>query len=329
MATKKSKKTKSSKSADKKAETKSTKVEKAEVEAKVVDKKKSSPKKATAKDSDGKKVIASGTTAEGYLSSSPLKGFFARKGDPDENILTIFKAPRLHTLIGGVIGEVIGTMLITMFLLTMGIYQPLYAFFAYVAVTAAVVGLSGAHLNPLVTVGMMASRRVSAIRGVFYILAQVLGAWFGLLIVNAFRLAGSGETELPKMTEVDTSQFAVIALVELLGAFMIAFFYARARVYKRSALTFATMVGAGYLVALLIVIMFSTSYLGMQNNFMMNPAVALMYQILPTSAESFGALMGNMAVVLSIYVVFPMIGGVLGFYLSDLSQRLSGDPARK
>ena len=40
--------------------------------------------------------------------------FFAKKGDPEENILTIFKSPRIW---GALAGELIGTMFITILLL--------------------------------------------------------------------------------------------------------------------------------------------------------------------------------------------------------------------
>ena len=209
-----------------------------------------------------------------------------------------------------------------------GISQPLYALFIYIAITAAVAGLSGAHLNPLITAGMMASRRVSAIRGVLYILGQILGAWFGLLIINGVRIVSGSEAELPAMAAIDGDGFWVTALIEMIGSFIFAFFFARATVYKRSTLTYAIMIGVGYLFASLIVIMISTNYYTLQNNFMMNPAVALMYQIIPTGADSFGQLMGDLAIALCTYVALPMVGGVLGFYLSDFSQRMSGDPRK-
>ena len=102
-----------------------------------------------------------------------LKDFFAKKCDASENILTIFHNKKIY---GALIAELLGTMLLTIILITLGLYQPLYIFFVVIAVTLAVFKLSGANFNPLITVGMMASRRMSAIRGVLYILAQVVGA---------------------------------------------------------------------------------------------------------------------------------------------------------
>lgn len=303
MATTKSKKTtkKSSKPASKTSAAKTTKVEKVE-----------------------KKVEA--PVVETQTGKNPFKGFFACKYDPNETILTIFKSPKIY---GAIIGEVVGTMLLTLILLTLGVYQPLYIMFGVIAISAAVLAFSGANLNPLVTVGMMVSRRMSVIRGVVYMLAQVLGAWFAYLISSAFLNAAEGgaSAELPKMTTLVGEKFWIVAMIELVAAIMIAFFFARAYAYKRSTLTFAAIYGTGICVSLLFAIVVSSSFLGMQNNFIVNPAAAFMYQVLPTGGENFGVVLGDICLALAAYVVFPMIGGIVGFAISDVAAKLSGNPA--
>ncbi|MBQ9019972.1 aquaporin [Candidatus Saccharibacteria bacterium] len=250
----------------------------------------------------------------------PFAGFFARKGDPNENILTIFKS---HKIYGALLGEVIGTMLLTTIFLTLGLYQPLYILFGIMAITIAVMGMSGAHLNPIITAGMMATRRVSAIRGVLYIIAQVLGAWLALMLVNAFA-SGSESATLPTMAKIEDGKFWTVTLIEFTGASILGFFFARALAYKRSALTFAAVVGGGAVVAILFAIVISSNFLGLQNNFILNPAAAIMYQILPTSGDNFGQLLGDIALALATYVIFPMLGGIIGFTIADVSARLSG-----
>ncbi len=259
-------------------------------------------------------------------STNPLKGFFAKKCDKSENILTIFKTPRIW---GAILGEIVGTMLLTMLLLTLGIYQPLYILFGVLGITLAVYGLSGAHLNPLVTAGMMATRRVSAIRGVMYIIAQILGAWFGLLIVNAFR-AGGGEAaaELPVMTALTNETIASCILIELIGAIIIGYFFTRAQSYRagrRGAFSYSAVIAGGVMLAVIFGIVISGNFLTLQNNFVMNPAIAIMYQIFPTTAENFGALMGQIALAGATYLTIPIVGGILGSFLSDLSSKLSGE----
>ncbi len=253
-----------------------------------------------------------------------MKGFFAKKFDPKENILTIFKSPRIY---GAILGEVIGTMLLTFVLLLLGVYQPLYIMFGVIAISAAVYGLSGANLNPIVTAGMMATRRMSAIRGILYLLAQLLGAWLAYFVSIRFISHVSDEPadKLPAIAEIASENFFVITMLEFMGAIVIAFFFARALAYKRSALTFAAIYGTGMCVALLIVIVLSSSFLELQNNFIMNPAAAFMYKVLPTAGENFGEVFGAICQSLLAYVVLPMVGGVIGFYLADFSGKLSGE----
>ena len=269
--------------------------------------------------------------------SHPVKEFFARKFDASENILTIFKDTKI---IGAIIGEIIGTGLITSIALTLGLFNPLYLIFGYLGVTLAVFAISGAHLNPIVTVGMMASRRVSAIRGILYIIAQVIGAWLGFLIINGFYNAGiaSGNitaesTALPALTPVNDltattegfSFFWAVTVLEFVGAIVIAFFFARALAYKRSAFTFAATIAGGVFLAMLFATVISNSYLGLQENiFVLNPAVAFMYGVLPGSADGFDALMSALMPMIVTYVIFPVLGGVIGFYLSDFASKLSG-----
>lgn len=250
---------------------------------------------------------------------NPFKGFFSRKFDANENILTVFHNPKFY---GALIGELIGTMLVSITLLTLGIYQPLYVLFAMLAITLAVFNLSGANLNPIITVGMMATRRMSAIRGILYIVMQIVGAWLGLLIVNAFRLAGDSAVELPVMTEMGDN-FWIFTMIEFVGAIIIAFFFARALSYKRSAFTFAAVVAFGAITAILFSIIVSGNFLSFQNNFIHNPAIAFMYQIFPTAAADLGELIGGICIALVTYAIIPMIGGVIGFYVSDVAQQLS------
>ena len=264
-------------------------------------------------------------TITSKASTSPVKGFFARKYDADENILTIFRSSKIW---GAILGEVIGTMLLTMILLTLGIFNPLYLIFGVMVITIAVFAFSGANLNPTITVGMMATRRMSPIRGTLYIIAQLLGAWFALLIVNGFRMAG-GEVaqELPMLQAAlsgEGSMFWPITMIELLGAIIIGFCFARALVYKRSVFTFGSVVAGGVFLAVLLAVVLTGNYLGIQEaSFVLNPAISIMYQALPSEAANFGELMGEVGRALSTYVIFPVLGGAIGFYLSDLGSKLS------
>ena len=270
------------------------------------------------------------TVEETKVTSSAKKscfsGFFAKKYEEKESILTIFKN---HKFYGALLGEVIGTMLIALLLFAlslMGIANIAMYAFAVIAVLVAVYAFSGACLNPIVTVGMMASRRMSVIRGIMYIIAEVLGAWLGWLIINGFHLAG-GETayDVPAMAAVAEGGFWLVTMVELIGAAIIGFFFARAIEYKRSVFTFAAVVAGGMALAVLVGYVVSAAFLGLSSNFVFNPAVALMMQIFPQAGESFGEILGGICQALSIYAFIPMIGGAIGFCLSDFTKKLSED----
>ncbi len=261
-------------------------------------------------------------TVTAHACENPMKGFFARKYGENENILTIFKTPKIW---GALLGEVIGTMLFVMLMLTLGV-QPLYLIFGALCIYVAIVGISGANLNPIVTAGMMATRRMSAIRGVLYMLAQLLGAWIGLLIINAFRLGSGSTSELPMMTEVTGETFWAVALVELLGAIVIAFCFARAlKLARKSPLAFGLTVTSGITLAIIFGIVVAQSFFSMQTSFIFNPVAALMYQILPTAADNLGELAQLAGLAVAAYILFPVVGGIIGFYLSDVTTRLAGD----
>ncbi len=261
------------------------------------------------------------TTTVAPASENPMKGFFARKYGEGENILTIFKTPKIW---GALLGEVFGTMLLVMLLLVLGT-NPVYFWIAALGIYIAIVGISGANLNPLVTAGLMATRRMSAIRGVLYMLAQLLGAWIALLVINAFRLGSGTANELPIMTEVTGEFFWATALIELIGAIIIAFCFARSLKFARkNQLAFGFTVVSGMILAIIIA-MVVTNFFGLQTSFIFNPVAALMYQILPTAAENLGELAQMAGLAAAAYIVFPVIGGIVGFYLSDVMTRLAGD----
>ena len=247
------------------------------------------------------------------------KKFFGKKYIENENILTIFKDKKAY---GALLGEIFGTMNITMLILTLGLYQLLYLFLIFTIIFVAVHKLSGANLNPVATVGMMVTRRMSVIRGILYLLAQIVGAWLGLTIVNIFLKASGAETELPGMTATPDGMFWTVSMIEFFGASIIGFFFCRAQQYRHSSLTFGAVVSGGTILALIVAYIISANYFSLEGTFMLNPAVSLMYQILPQSANGVGELLGGIGLALLTYVIFPVAGGVLGFYLSDVAETL-------
>ena len=317
--------------------------EEVEVEPKKVEKKskkadkeaKKAEKKAEKVKTDEKKETARVITVA--AKANPVKEFFARKFDASENILTIFKSGKIF---GALIGELLGTAAFSAIVLTLGL-NPIYVVFAYLGITLAVFKLSGANLNPVITAGMLATRRMSAIRGVLYLIAQVLGSWIAYLVVNAFLQAGiatgnvQSTTALPALATADSitvategaSYFWAITMIEFIGAIIFAFIFARALAYKRSSFTFAATVAAGMFTAILFALTISMNYLGISQEYtyVLNPATAVVYGLFPSSAEGFDALMQALMPMLVSYVIFPVLGGIVGFYASDIAGKLSGE----
>ena len=318
---------KSKKSGKKTKTTPTAKDEKLSAKDKKVDNKKSDKIKAEIK--EVKEVKAEKETKEAKseekktVTSKEKTGFwhkfFAKKYDTDENILTIFKNKKVY---GALIGEILGTMFITMIILTLGLYQLLYLFLILTVIYIAVRKLSGANLNPVITVGMMATRRMSVIRGILYLLAQVVGAWLGLTLVSVFLNTSGSETELPGMTATPDGKFWIISMLEFTGAAIIGFFYSRSQALKKNPAAFGLVAAGGTIIALITVYIITANFFSLEGTFMLNPAIALMYQILPQSANGVGELLGGVGLALCTYVIFPMVGGVLGFYLSDVSETL-------
>ena len=284
--------------------------------------KSSKPKTTEVKKVEKAEVITSKTVEK----KSCFAGFFAKKYEGTESILTIFKNPKFY---GALIGEIIGSFLITTLLFAlalMGLHSVATYSIAIIAVLIGVYAFSGSCLNPIITVGMMVTRRISVIRGIMYILAEIVGAWLAWVIFNAFQLAG-GDTAyaLPSMSAVADGKFFVTAMIEMISAIIVAFFYARAIKYKRSIFTFAAIVAGGFAFVMVVAYVISAAFLSLQSNFIVNPAAALMFQIFPTAGENFGEIFGGICQALSIYVLLPAVGGILGFYLADFTSKLSGE----
>lgn len=96
---------------------------------------KKTTKKSTTKPGTKKEATVVAPAVQTASANEPsLKGFFARKCDKNENVLTIFKSPRIW---GALLGELVGTMFFMMLMLTLGV-QPLYFVLAMVGVYVAI-----------------------------------------------------------------------------------------------------------------------------------------------------------------------------------------------
>ncbi len=118
-----------------------------------------------------------------------------------------------------------------------------------VAVTTAVIYMvfarvSGAHANPAVTFGMWTARKVSTIRGLVYIVSQLLGALAALAVYQYLV-----DKALPKVTAMwDWPVF----VAEMIGAIIITMAYAAVMARRDEEIGKAVTVGAAVFVGVMI-----------------------------------------------------------------------------
>lgn len=212
------------------------------------------------------------------------------------------------------IAEFVGTFLLAAVIVTAS-GQPLFVLFAVMAIVLVVGGVSGAHLNPALTIGALATRRITLVRAAAYIVAQVLGALLALVVLNAFISAAPEVTEqaqqfgqtapsLFSAPEIAEGKEWSVLTAELLGSVILAFGLA-AGLRNRAGSVAHALTYAGILYVAVLLAGTAAQYVGATA--ILNPAVA----------GSLQALKFELWPVL-IYVVTPLVGAVLGFALSDL-----------
>lgn len=276
---------------------------------------KSAAKKSTA--SATAKTVKSGPTK----SVSAGKKFFSKKYEGKENIFTVFKS---NKFIAALVAEIIGVFLLTIVFLAISA-SPLYVLFGYIGVTVVVFAISGAHLNPVITVGQAATRRISVTRMVLYIIAQTVGAMLAFIVMKAFiggapevdemaALYGQTSPTLYTMALIPEGKEWFLLFTELLGATILGLFFARALQYKRSVFTTAATIGAGVFIALIFALT-TTGYVS--GGFAFNPALAIAMEAFASEANIWWTLL--------IYVATPLAGGVIGFFLSDILTTSNGE----
>ncbi|MCL2869776.1 aquaporin [Candidatus Saccharibacteria bacterium] len=244
------------------------------------------------------------------------KALFAKKYTGNETVQNVWKNP---AFLGALLAEFVGVFLLTIVIIATSA-SPLYVLFGVIGISVAVYALSGAHINPAITVGQWVTRRISWIRAIAYIVAQVLGALLAYVVLKAFiggapaadASLGQQAPELFKLVAIPEGKEWFLVFTELLATGVFGFFFARALHYKRSVYTFAATVGAGLFIALILAIT-TTSYVS--GGFVLNPAVAF-------ALEAF-ANQDKMAWAIFIYAVAPLIGGVIGFVLSDVMAKIT------
>lgn len=194
------------------------------------------------------------------------------------------------------VGEFLGTFLLTMVVLgalrsQAGNYFVAVAAGLIVAIMTVVLGgISGAVLNPAITIALWSVRKLRGLQALLYIVIQFAGAWAAwLTFVYITKLDPSVITH-DKVTELSARPL----LAEALGTFIFAFAIAGALYQKLKPTLKAVTIGSGLTLGAWVASLASAAFL--------NPAVALAIQ------------QWNIWT----YMLAPVLGAVLGMNLYNL-----------
>jgi glycerol uptake facilitator-like aquaporin len=277
----------------------------------------STAKKSTAKAPVAKKQTSTKVTTLKAVESRPAHSAAAVSSSASRRF-GLVRSP----LAAALVAEFVGTFIFAAVLVA-GQGQPILALFALVGVVLAVGSISGGYVNPALVVGAWATRRMSGLRAIAYIVAQILGAMLALVVLNAF-LSGVGAQSSADQFSQAPSLFKAAALPEgkewfiflseFLGTLIFAFAAAGAfrEVRDRTAKAFTLGLGVflGLMVAGSVAVFFSA-------NAILNPAVAISLQ-----AINFSSVWP-----IAVYVVGSVLGAVAGFGLYHLVTSVQKDVA--
>jgi glycerol uptake facilitator-like aquaporin len=277
----------------------------------------STAKKSTAKAPVAKKQTSTKVTTLKAVESRPAHSAAAVSSSASRRF-GLVRSP----LAAALVAEFVGTFIFAAVLVA-GQGQPILALFALVGVVLAVGSISGGYVNPALVVGAWATRRMSGLRAIAYIVAQILGAMLALVVLNAF-LSGVGAQSSADQFSQAPSLFKAAALPEgkewfiflseFLGTLIFAFAAAGAfrEVRDRTAKAFTLGLGVflGLMVACSVAVFFSA-------NAILNPAVAISLQ-----AINFSSVWP-----IAVYVVGSVLGAVAGFGFYHLVTSVQKDVA--
>lgn len=219
-------------------------------------------------------------------------------------------------LVSAAVAEFIGTFMLAVIILVTR-NEPIYVMFGLAGIALLIAALSGAHVNPAVTIGAWVNRKIAGLRAVAYVVAQALGAMLAFVVVSAYVNAAPEVSEQAAMFGQQAAQIFTAAklpegsawgmfFAELLGLTVLGFAYASAHRSRRRILSYSLTVGTGVFAALLIAGGVAAYITG---SAVVNPAVAISVQALEWNGSAWPLL---------VYVVAPIMGGIIGFSLHKL-----------
>ena len=179
--------------------------------------------------------------------------------------------------------------------------------FAIFAAVYSVGHISGAHINPAVTIALLATRKIDTTTAVGYIIAQLVGAFIGAGLTLVI-LSGNDPVALG-LGAVDVNANAGIAIgfaAEVIGTAILVFTVFGAAVDGRAPSGFAGII-IGFIVYGIIILV------GPITGAALNPA----RQIGPEVLEAIIGSKTNFGALLPVYVAGPIVGGLVGAFLYE------------
>jgi MIP family channel proteins len=186
--------------------------------------------------------------------------------------------------------------------------------FAFALLVAGTAAISGGHLNPAISFAMMITGQITLIRGLMYIVAQLLGACIGALLLRAFIVdevlrgiaGGGGQALSPAVDQAWQGMF-----LEALGTFVLVWTVFAVVVNPRAGLGGVAPLYVG--LAVLVVYLFLIPLTGAG----INPARTFGPALFLPATESDSGLPGRWSDAW-IYYLGPLLGAAtasLSYYL--------------
>jgi len=190
------------------------------------------------------------------------------------------------------IAEVLGTFLLS-FLVGVSIISflptPFVAGLALMLGIYALGHISGGHFNPAVTLGLLSVKKISVEDSLYYIVAQIVGAFLAIILIKNF--FPTFTAALPNITSMDV--FIKVFIAEIIGTFFFTFGIATVVYKKEHTALNGFIIGGSLLLGIVVASMLGS--LGI-----LNPAVALL--VLGSSIHV-------------IYLIAPIVGSIAAFSL--------------
>lgn len=264
----------------------------------------SAKKKTSASSGAAKTRVTTVKAVESTSASRPAGALLAKRG-------ALLRTP----IMGAAVAEFIGAFLLAVTVLIVR-NEPFYLFIGLVGIFMMIGGLSGAHINPAVTIGAWVSRRIEWVRAVSYIAAQFLGAMLAFVAMSAFigqapevsaEAAQFGQApQLFAAAALPADKEWIVFMAEVIGVAILGFAYASVLSPRvKDKISGAFTIGGGAFLAMAFASTVA-AYIG--TSAALNPAVAVTIE-----AIDFQNIWTLVA-----YFIAPIVGAVIGFFLYDL-----------